>query len=144
MKELCSRNENKPSSGPSALPPKLPVKGKGPEVIDLTGADGGDISKPGPIPKSTEPISFQDAKDPAIPDYSVFAHGEAMATEKELLECLRSEELKDLAKTLKMRLSKNKVRLWAFCFECGTSLRGLISLYKIAHRTHGSAARIPS
>lgn len=114
--QLCSRNENGPVPGPSSVPPrpKPPAKGKAPEVIDLTGGDDGDTSKPGPLPNLEAPLQpapLPKLEDPAIPDYSVFAHGDSMATEKELLECLRREELKDLAKTLKIWHPKTKVRL---------------------------------
>lgn len=115
-KRLCSRNENGPVPGPSSLPPrpKPQAKGKAPEIVDLTGGDNGDISRPRPLPNLETPLELAplpEWEDPAIPDYSVFAHGESMATEKELLECLRLEELKDLAKTLKIRHTKTKVRL---------------------------------
>lgn len=114
--QLCSRNENGPVPGPSLLlpKPKPQAKGKAPEVIDLTGGDDGDTSKPGPLTSVVtpfEPAPHPKLEDPAIPDYSVFAHGESMATDEELLGCLRLEELKDLAKTLKIQHTKIKVRL---------------------------------
>lgn len=90
-------------------------KQQGPETIDLTMDEECEQPQAGPSRLSpayeplTPPSSSAPSSTPGVPDYSVFADDEEQASPFELLDCLRIEELEELAKQLKLKPRFRKV-----------------------------------
>ncbi|KAI0076777.1 hypothetical protein K474DRAFT_1644316 [Panus rudis PR-1116 ss-1] len=103
LKELCgiATSDNRPEP-PSKAKPKAKGKKQEAEVIDLTlDSDEEEEEKPDPQPvagPSTPPPSL-----PSEPNYDVFAYDDSDAELHELLDCLMTDELRDLAKRLKTK-----------------------------------------
>ncbi|KAI9057954.1 hypothetical protein FKP32DRAFT_1743401 [Trametes sanguinea] len=88
--------------------PAAPVKPEEqPEVIDLTFDDDGDETEAGP---SASPVYEPSTPSltPRAPDFSVFADDEEQASLFELLDCLTTDELHDIAKQLKLKTKVKK------------------------------------
>ncbi|KAI8989721.1 VRR-NUC domain-containing protein [Trametes punicea] len=74
-----------------------------PDIIDLTfDADEGALAEAGPSSSPVYELSTP-SSTPRAPDFSVFADDEEQASLFELLDCLTTEELGDIAKQLKLR-----------------------------------------
>ena len=80
------------------------VQQTGPEVIDLTVDEEDEVQgKPGKAVQQDQPPK---------PGLEVFAQDESHATLHDLLECLRTEELKDLAKQMKVKPKGSNVSVF--------------------------------
>ncbi|KAH9901518.1 VRR-NUC domain-containing protein [Cubamyces lactineus] len=96
----------------SAMPTPYPIiKKEGYEIIDLTFDEDEDTAKDAPVagPSNSpvyEPPPPSCAKRP--PDFSVFADDEERADLMDLLDCLHTDELYDIAKQLKIKLKAKK------------------------------------
>ncbi len=105
--------EVKPQARPSSpKSPRYPViKVEGRDVIDLTFDDEEEeLPKAGPSRSPEyEPELPAPSSTPRAPDFSVFADDEEQATPWELLDCLNTDELADIAKQLKIKLRSKKV-----------------------------------
>ena len=93
-----------------SLPSPTPQQ-TGPGVIDLTSEDS---EQPQAGPSRLSPVCDPPSSNPSsqssiAPDYSVFADDEDNATLAHLLDCLKSQELEELAKQLKVKLASKKV-----------------------------------
>lgn len=94
--ELCS------DSDASSLKPYDHVKVEEKEIIDFTFDERSQQPVPGPS-NSQEPNCESAIR--TEPDYSVFAEDDSHASLCELLECLLMDELKTIAKQMKLKLA---------------------------------------
>lgn len=105
--------EVKPQAKPSSpKSPKYPIiKVEERDVIDLTFDDEEEEApKAGPSRSPEyEPELPPPTSTPRSPDFSVFADDEEQTTPLELLDCLNTDELADIAKQLKIKLRSKKV-----------------------------------
>ncbi|KAL1944729.1 hypothetical protein VTO73DRAFT_3159 [Trametes versicolor] len=104
--------EVKPQAKPSSpKSPKYPIiKVEERDVIDLTFDDEEEEApKAGPSRSPEyEPELPPPTSTPRSPDFSVFADDEEQTTPLELLDCLNTDELADIAKQLKIKLRSKK------------------------------------
>lgn len=105
MRELCSAAQCRP------VVPDPAVKIEEPDIIDLTFDDEGPLADSSKIkleePSATSPIS----QLPVDPNYTAFADDDSKADLRQLLSCLKREELHDLAKERKIKPAGFNVRL---------------------------------
>lgn len=103
------KQEAKPSSPKSPKYPVIKVEER--DVIDLTfDEEDEEAPKAGPSRSPEyEPELPAPSSTPKTPDFSVFADDEEQATPLELLDCLNTDELADIAKQLKIKLRSKKV-----------------------------------
>ncbi|KAI0780638.1 hypothetical protein BD413DRAFT_619127 [Trametes elegans] len=92
--------------------PRFPViQDGGREIIDLTFDDDEEEEEPLPVAgPSTSPVHEPElpSRTPPVLDFSRFSDDEEHAALHELLDCLTLEELRDVAKQLKIKLTKKR------------------------------------
>lgn len=106
MRELCSAAQCRPAVHDPA------VKIEDPDLIDLTFDDEEPLAHSSKIkleePSAKSPIS----QLPVEPNYTAFADDDSKADLRQLMNCLKREELHDLAKERKIKPTGLTVRLF--------------------------------
>lgn len=101
IRELCH------GSHPATQPEELAPRGEQREVIDLTLDEDDEDGKPAiepPVPQPTPSETQYSSQDStADPDPILFAMDESSMTIRQLVECLPLDELKKMAKELKLK-----------------------------------------
>ncbi|KAI0784419.1 VRR-NUC domain-containing protein [Abortiporus biennis] len=103
---------------------------KEPEIIDLT-VDSDDEEQPQPSESQQPPINDVTASN-AEHDYSVFADDASRAQLRELMECLTLEELRRMAKDMKLKATFNRVTLINTILSSSSS-QTTLNFPKISH-----------
>lgn len=101
-------------------PKEIKIKVEEPEVIDLVDERERPQAGPSRLPKQEpQPCKLEG------PDYSTFALDESHADLRELLECLGLDELKNIAKQMKLKTSGHhgRVRATTRTTKCTTLMR---------------------
>lgn len=118
MHELCSFPTSNPPPVPSTSIPSTSTQPSGKvkteerdDIIDLTLDEDEEDVKPdiSKIEEDANPLPLGTQHEP---DYSVFADDESRASVRDLLECLRVDELREIVKEMKVPRTENKVRLF--------------------------------